>query len=274
MEEGFDDSDSAANKVLPTSRRQCRSLCRQDAGSTLRFMEPTTLMPCIGTMNCPADVAQASSPASSPGVSPGVRAGGETPPQLAAGTAALRGSWKQLAEVRQSSLGRFFPDRLEIAFFAAAHETFGDRLQLFPACADGFSFLPGDMIVCRGGCNDRQQVGEFLNDLVGGGHEMNRMRPGRLGISDEEPAGPFTNPVHNAGVVGAADQRFDAVQRIGRAAASAIVRLGPFVDHRERQAELSGDLFGAAFLENFLEHFMRFHAPTLARTCGRTEAPN
>src|SRR5688572_19601277 len=51
-------------------------------------------MPCIGTMNCPADVAQASSPASSPGVSPGVGAGGETPPQLAAGTAALPGSWK------------------------------------------------------------------------------------------------------------------------------------------------------------------------------------
>src|SRR5436189_2847570 len=51
-------------------------------------------MPCIGTMNCAADVAQASSPASSAGVPPGVRAGGETPPQLAAGTAALRGSWK------------------------------------------------------------------------------------------------------------------------------------------------------------------------------------
>ena len=49
----------------------------------------------IGTMNCPADVAQASWPASSPGASPGVRAGGETPPQLAAGTAALRGSWRK-----------------------------------------------------------------------------------------------------------------------------------------------------------------------------------
>ena len=95
MEEGFDDSDSAANKVLPTSHRQCRSLCRRDGGSTLRFMEPATLMPCIGTMNCPADVAQSSSPASSPGVSPGVRAGGETPPQLAAGTAALRGGHDQ-----------------------------------------------------------------------------------------------------------------------------------------------------------------------------------
>ena len=43
-------------------------------------------------MNCPADLAQASSPASAPGVPPGVRAGGETLPQLAAGTAALRGS--------------------------------------------------------------------------------------------------------------------------------------------------------------------------------------
>jgi len=53
-------------------------------------------------MNCPADVAQASSPASAPGVPPGVRAGGETPPQLAAGTAALRGSWK--VAVRHVSL--------------------------------------------------------------------------------------------------------------------------------------------------------------------------
>ena len=56
--------------------------------ASFRFFE------CIGTMNCPAAVAQASSPASLPGVSPGVRAGGETPPQLAAGTAALRGSWR------------------------------------------------------------------------------------------------------------------------------------------------------------------------------------
>jgi hypothetical protein len=32
--------NSAANKVLPTSRRQSFSiLCRQDAGSTLRFMQ-------------------------------------------------------------------------------------------------------------------------------------------------------------------------------------------------------------------------------------------
>src|SRR5439155_12263124 len=37
----------------------------------------------IGTMNCPSDVGQASSPASSPGVPPGVRAGGEMPQQLA-----------------------------------------------------------------------------------------------------------------------------------------------------------------------------------------------
>ena len=44
-------------------------------------------------MNSAASVAQASPPASSPGVPPGVRAGSETLPQLAAGTAALHGSW-------------------------------------------------------------------------------------------------------------------------------------------------------------------------------------
>jgi hypothetical protein len=40
------------------------------------------------------DVAWASSPASASGVPPGVCAGGETPLQLAAGTAALRGTWR------------------------------------------------------------------------------------------------------------------------------------------------------------------------------------
>jgi len=45
-------------------------------------------------MNSLADVAPASLPASASGLPPGVRAGGETPPQLAAGTAALRGSWR------------------------------------------------------------------------------------------------------------------------------------------------------------------------------------
>src|SRR5437870_3426879 len=135
-------------------------------------------------------------------------------------------------EVRRSSpgwRGRFFSDRREVAFFAAAHESFGHGFQLFPACANVFRLLFGDMVVRRGGRNDRQQVGEFLNDLVGCGHEMNRMRPDRLGVFDEEPAGPFTNPVNNPGVVGAADQRFDAVEWIGGAAAAAIIRLGPFV---------------------------------------------
>src|SRR5688572_14791695 len=99
---------------------------------------------------------------------------------------------KLLVEVRQlwslSSPGLFGSDRSEIAFFAAAHETLGDRLQFFPARANGFRLLFGDVVVRRGGCNDRQEIGEFLYDLVGRGHEVNRMRPGRLRIFDEEPA--------------------------------------------------------------------------------------
>src|SRR3989442_13961244 len=122
---------------------------------------------------------------------------------------------------------RFSSDRREIAFFAAAHETFGDTLQLFPACANVFRFLFGDLVVRRGGRNDRQQVGEFLNDLVGSGHEVNRMRPGRLGVFDEETARPLANPVNNAGVVGAADQRFDAVQWIVGGAAGPPRSSGP-----------------------------------------------
>jgi len=45
-------------------------------------------------------VTQASSPASSRGVPPGVASSGETPPELAAGTAALRGSWRGQGEGR------------------------------------------------------------------------------------------------------------------------------------------------------------------------------
>src|SRR6185503_16488175 len=65
-----------------------------DFGAPVHGKPPFAFSHAFGTMNCPADVAQASSPASAPGVPPGVRAGGETPPQLAAGTAALRGSWR------------------------------------------------------------------------------------------------------------------------------------------------------------------------------------
>src|SRR5438552_491343 len=53
-----------------------------------------SLFACSWPMNSLADVAPASLPASASGLPPGVRAGGETPPQLAAGTAALRGSWR------------------------------------------------------------------------------------------------------------------------------------------------------------------------------------
>src|SRR5437867_1742740 len=82
-------------------------------------------------------------------------------------------------EVRRSSpgwRGRFSSDRREVAFFAAAHETFGHRFQLFPACANVFCFLFGDMVVRRGGSNNRLQVGVFLIDLVGLRLVVNRKR--------------------------------------------------------------------------------------------------
>src|SRR5438445_6821338 len=98
-------------------------------------------------MNCPADVAQASSPANAPGVPPGVRAGGETPPQLAAGTAALRGSWKAPSALRPcmgtmnrwSRAGRKAPinrthcKRFALAAESADHATaFGVRASSAP----------------------------------------------------------------------------------------------------------------------------------------------
>src|SRR5438128_12342040 len=62
--------------------------------------------------------------------------------------------------------GRFFSDSREIAFFAALHETFGHRLQLFPTRANSHGFLFGDMVVRRRARNHRQELGAFLNGLA------------------------------------------------------------------------------------------------------------
>src|SRR2546429_1503190 len=58
------------------------------------------------------------------------------------------------------------------------------RSTLFPyttlfRSADGFGLLSGNLIVGGGGGDDREQIGEFLDDLVGRGHQVNRVRPTR-----------------------------------------------------------------------------------------------
>ena len=78
-----------------------------------------------------------------------------------------------------------------------------------------------DLVVVGRSRHHRQQVRKFLHDLIGGGDQVVRMRVGGFGVPDEEPAGALADPLDEAGVVGALDQRVNAVQRVGAAAAVA-----------------------------------------------------
>ena len=108
----------------------------------------------------------------------------------------------------------------KISFLATRDESFRDGFQFLPAGANLFGFLGRDLIIRRSDGDGGEQVGEFLHDLVGGGDEIFRVRLVGLGIEDEETSGAFTYPLHEAAVVGAADQLLDAIQRIDRAASA------------------------------------------------------
>ena len=183
----------------------------------------------------------------------------------------------------------------KIAFLATSHETFRDRFQLLPARPDFLGFRLGDFVIRGGDGDDVEQVGEFLHNLVRGGNQI--MRVGNVpGILNEEPAGALANPLDEPVVAGAVKQGFDAVKRVARAAtglpgrlvrhrlgvggsfrtkASGVGRrLGPFVNHGKRQAEIGGDLFGRPFFENFAQQLVGLHDQTMKklRTIGKLEA--
>ncbi len=113
------------------------------------------------------------------------------------------------------------------------------------------------MIVSCGDGDDREQVGEFLDDFVGGGNEEGRVRFVAFRVEDEKASGALADPLHQTSVVGAAQQCFDTVERIGAAAAGGNVGwLGPFVNHRQRETEVGRNLLGAALLENLAQDFV------------------
>jgi len=107
-----------------------------------------------------------------------------------------------LREILGLSPGR--PERVKISLLAASHETFRNRFQLLPPRANLFRFGAGDSVVGRRGGDDGEQVGKFLNDLVGGWNEEMRMRR-VLRVRNEKPAGALADPLDEALVAGALD---------------------------------------------------------------------
>lgn len=85
------------------------------------------------------------------------------------------------------------------------------------------------------------------------------MGPVVFWVFDEEAAGAFANPLDEAEVVGAFDEGFDAVERVGGAAAAGFVGLGPFINERLGKAHVGGDLLDVALFENFTKKFVGLH---------------
>lgn len=161
--------------------------------------------------------------------------------------------------------GLFF-ERPEIALFAALDEAFGHGFQLLPACADVVCFSSRDLVVGDGGGDDSKEVGEFLDNFVGGGDQKFGMGIVGLRIFNEETAGALANPLDETRVAAATLKGVNAIEGIDGATASGCVgRLGPFVDHGEREAQLGGNLLGAAFLENFAQEFVRLHGQKMTK---------
>ena len=102
----------------------------------------------------------------------------------------------------------------------------------------------------------------------------------------KKPAGALANPLDEPVIAGACEQRLDAVERIAGAAAGlpgrsfrakaggVVGRFGPFIDHRKRQAEVGGDLFGCLVLENLAQQFVGLHDQTMKKPwpIGKREA--
>jgi hypothetical protein len=169
---------------------------------------------------------------------------------------------------------RFFFHGGEVPIFATVDEAFGHTFQFLPTGANGLRLLLRDFVIGRGNGDNAQQVRKFLHDHVRGRHEEIRMSPVMFWVLNEETTCAFANPLHKAQIVGAPDQRFDAVQGVGRAAAAGFVGLSPLIDERLRKAHIGGDLLDVAFFEDFTKKFVGLHAGPLAeRAAGAIDFP-
>lgn len=166
----------------------------------------------------------------------------------------MKWSRRPLCE-RVTPFGDFGFDGAEIAFFATGHEALGDGFEFLPAVADLFGFGGSDLIIRRGARDNLKQVGEFLDDLVGGGNQEMGVRC-VSGIEDKKTAGTLAEPLDEAMVLGALEEGFDAVERVLNILAALGWRLGPLVDHGGGKFQVGGDLLGRLFLEDLSEQFM------------------
>ena len=82
-----------------------------------------------------------------------------------------------------------------------------------------------DLVIGGGGGDDREKIGKLLNDFVGRRDQELRMAIMVLWILDEKPAGTLTNPLDEPPIIGATQQRIDAMAKDVRDPSKAIFNL-------------------------------------------------
>lgn len=157
-------------------------------------------------------------------------------------------------------------DRIKITIFTTGDKAFGDGFKFFPAGANLLGFRRRDFLIGGGGGDGMQQIGKFLDDLVGGRDQVVGVRR-VFRVEDEKTAGALAKPLDEPLVAGAAEKGVHAVQRVAGATAGGVVgRLRPFVNHGQGKAKIGGHLFGCGFLEDFAEQLMRLHSATMGKS--------
>lgn len=120
--------------------------------------------------------------------------------------------------IRCRPFGGVVAEVAEISLLAAGYKTFCHRFQFLPPRADFFGLRRCDLVIVGGHGDDMEQVGKFLDNLVGGWNQKMRMwRVFR--VQDEKAAGALANPLDEPVVAGAGQQTFNAVKWIAGAAA-------------------------------------------------------
>jgi hypothetical protein len=147
----------------------------------------------------------------------------------------------------------------EVALLAAADEAFGVAFELVPDVADLGGFFVADGIVEGGLADGGQEIGELLDDFLGGGHDLKTFAAVARWVFDKNAPGFHAEPLEDLVVLSEAVELQDAVQGIGGATAFFIIGLGPFIDERERDAHLGSDFLGVAFFESAADDFVGFH---------------
>lgn len=160
---------------------------------------------------------------------------------------------------------------LEITVFTAADESLRKAFQTIPTLADSHSLVFGHGVVIGGSGNFVQQIGKLTDDFLSRWQDVGNMVGTHVGIFHEVPILLAAQPLDDAIVTTEVDDLEQPIQWILAPTAEFRRLLRPFINQRERHAQLCRDGLWGGFLQGTLQDFMTFHAENL-QVPGRLES--